>query len=371
MKFALSSIKDKLTVELVSQEGNEHMLAAIPYRKIEDMAAIYRIVLDSGEDVRATVLVNNTLLERLGISADQLHDDAIAASVAHLPPVVKNMGEVLREMSGAKDNFTTFPDSPLQCITNSERFMGASVILYPGLLDEVAERLGENFFILPSSIHEVLAMPESEGYNFHALEMMVRSINEAEVAPVDRLSDNVYHYDSDAHSFELASAYEARIQAQQELLLDELPSVEPPDTMTVLLVEPGKHPKVVEMGTGLAPLQEAVGGYIECVYPFEDPVAVICNEEGKLEGLPLNRALRDDDGEVYDVVAGPFLVVGLTEDDFGSLSSEQIQKFECMFHQPEAFIKTGRSVIAVPIPDEVLGDKNAPAAEKTKSEPAL
>lgn len=141
--------------------------------------------------------------------------------------------------------------------------------------------------------------------------------------------------------------------------------------MTVLLVEPGKHPQVVEMETGLEPLQKAVGGYIECVYPFEDPVAVICNEEGKLEGLPLNRALRDDDGEVYDVVAGPFLLVGLTEDDFGSLSSEQIQKFEGMFHQPEAFIKTGRSVIAVPIPDEVLGDKNAPAAGKTKSEPAL
>ena len=97
----------------------------------------------------------------------------------------------------------------------------------------------------------------------------------------------------------------------------------------------------------------------------------VANEEGKLEGLPLNRALRDDDGEVYDVVAGPFLLVGLTEDDFGSLSSEQIQKFEGMFHQPEAFIKTGRSVIAVPIPDEVLGDKNAPAAGKTKSEPAL
>lgn len=279
MFYDYASIKDKLTVELVSQESNEHMLAAIPYRKIEDMAAIYRIVLDSGEDVRATVLVNNTLLERLGISADQLHDDAIAASVAHLPPVVKNMGEVLREMIGAKANFTTFPDSPLQCITNSERFMGASVILYPGLLDEVAERLGENFFILPSSIHEVLAMPESEGYNFHALEMMVRSINEAEVAPVDRLSDNVYHYDSDAHSFELASAYEARIQEQQELLMDEMPTVEASDTMTVLLVEPGKHPQVVEMETGLEPLQKAVGGYIECVYPFEDPVAVICNEE--------------------------------------------------------------------------------------------
>ena len=57
-----------------------------------------------------------------------------------------------------------------------------------------------------------------------------------------------------------------------------------------------------------------VGGCIEAIYPYEDPVALVCNEEGKLEGLPLNRALRDEDGDIYDVVAGTFMVVGLTDD---------------------------------------------------------
>ena len=64
--------------------------------------------------------------------------------------------------------------------------------------------------------------------------------------------------------------------------------------------------------SGLESLQHEVGGCIEAIYPYEDPVALICNEEGKLEGLPLNRALRDEDGDIYDVVAGTFLVVGLT-----------------------------------------------------------
>ena len=81
-------------------------------------------------------------------------------------------------------------------------------------------------------------------------------------------------------------------------------------TIAVLVVEPGKEPYVKEIDSGLESLQHEVGGCIEAIYPYEDPVALVCNEEGKLEGLPLNRALRDEDGDIYDVVAGTFMVVG-------------------------------------------------------------
>ena len=70
-------------------------------------------------------------------------------------------------------------------------------------------------------------------------------------------------------------------------------------TIAVLIVEPGKEPYVKEIDSGLESLQHEVGGYIEAIYPYEDPVALVCNEEGKLEGLPLNRALRDEDGDIY------------------------------------------------------------------------
>lgn len=83
-------------------------------------------------------------------------------------------------------------------------------------------------------------------------------------------------------------------------------------TIAVLIVEPGKEPYVKEIDSGLESLQHEVGGYIEAIYPYEDPVALVCNEEGKLEGLPLNRALRDEDGDIYDVVAGTFLVANTT-----------------------------------------------------------
>ena len=82
------------------------------------------------------------------------------------------------------------------------------------------------------------------------------------------------------------------------------------DTLEVLMVEQGQYPRVERIGSDLASLQKAVDGYIEAIYPYDDPVALICGEEAKLEGKPLNRALRDEHGEAYDVVAGTFLVVG-------------------------------------------------------------
>ena len=102
----------------------------------------------------------------------------------------------------------------------------------------------------------------------------------------------------------------------------------------------------------LEDLQEAVGGYIQCVYPYEEPVGIICNEEGKLNGAVLNRALYGEDGGLQDIIAGDFLVVGLTEESFGSLTDEQMKRFEAKFHQPETFVKMGKSIMVLPIPED-------------------
>ncbi len=111
------------------------------------------------------------------------------------------------------------------------------------------------------------------------------------------------------------------------------------NTLSVLKIAPGQYPQQVEIDNDLKALQEAVGGSMAQVTPFEDPVAIVYNDDGKLMGLPLNRALRDENGEMYDAVAGTFLVVGLGEEDFASLTPEMAQKYEQLFHQPEAFLK--------------------------------
>ena len=88
----------------------------------------------------------------------------------------------------------------------------------------------------------------------------------------------------------------------------------------------------------------------------------VCNDDGKLMGLPLNRALRDENGEMYDAIAGDFLVVGLGEEDFASLTPELAQRYEQLFHQPEAFLKLGNRLLVLPVPDE-------PPAEKPRTKP--
>lgn len=111
--------------------------------------------------------------------------------------------------------------------------------------------------------------------------------------------------------------------------------------ITVLKVLPGQAPETVTIRDTLEELQKEVGGYIEAIYPFDDQVCIICNEEGKVRSLPLNRALVDENGEVCDVIAGTFLVVGLAGEDFTSLSGEQLSKYREMYAKPQLFYRQG------------------------------
>ena len=135
-----------------------------------------------------------------------------------------------------------------------------------------------------------------------------------------------------------------------------------PEKMTVLVVEPLKEPYTKEISAGLSALQAEVSGSIQAVYPYDDPVAVICNEEGKLDGLPLNRALRDEDGELYDVVAGTFLVVGLSEENFSSLSPELTEKYTAQFKTPEQFVSINGKITVIPVLEERVASP-APAPD--------
>ena len=99
-----------------------------------------------------------------------------------------------------------------------------------------------------------------------------------------------------------------------------------------------------------------------------NPVAIVYNDEGKLTGLPLNRALRDEHGQMYDVVAGTFLVVGEGAEDFESLSPELAQKYEKHFHQPETFLKLGNRLLVIPIPDDAVKSAENKAVNKPPAE---
>lgn len=364
-------MKNTLVVQVIPTDRNADMLADIPHKDIEDMSLVYRMQIDQNETGTSSVLITNEMLENYGITVDQLHQDAMDAAVINNPATFRSMQEVLSDLMGMPAEMMPPMDGPQMYVASVESSLnGAGVIAYPDFMNQVAEQVGGDFFVLPSSVHEVLVVPDDGSIDRHDLESMVREVNASEVLPKDQLSDNVYHYDSQDKVFELAGKYEERMAVKEAA--QEYGTQEKADTMTVLLVEPNKYPEVKEIGTDLESLQQAVGGNIEVTYPFEDNVGLVVNEEGKINGMPLNRAVRDEDGGVTDIVAGSFLVVGLTEDSFGSLTQEQIGKFEQEFHQPEAFVKMGKGVMAIPIPDDVVKemDKERDRGPKEKVKPS-
>lgn len=107
------------------------------------------------------------------------------------------------------------------------------------------------------------------------------------------------------------------------------------EQIRVLLVEPGEKPRLVTIPHTLDKLREIVGGTIQAVYPWEDAVALVCNDEGKLNGMLPNRMLED-----YDLICGTFFICGLGAENFESISDEMAQKYTEKFLYPELFMRT-------------------------------
>ena len=124
--------------------------------------------------------------------------------------------------------------------------------------------------------------------------------------------------------------------------------------ISVLLVEPGKVPRMITIGADLKSMQDIVGGYIEAIYPFDDDVALVCNEEGKLLGLPLNRDLRDEYGGVTDIIAGMFFICGVNENSFTSLPRDLESKYKSEFYVPVKFIRQGTHIRIEDYPSKSL-----------------
>lgn len=133
------------------------------------------------------------------------------------------------------------------------------------------------------------------------------------------------------------------------------------EKIKVLVVEPHKYPYPKEIDSGLASLQHEVGGDIQAVYPFEDEVAIICADEGKILGYDLNRALYDK-GEIYDILAGTFLVTDCSGENFAGLSDEMLAKYEKAFHTPQSFVKLNGKIFAVP--EKPKPDRSSPSREE-------
>ena len=138
----------------------------------------------------------------------------------------------------------------------------------------------------------------------------------------------------------------------EENYFEEFEEREAQKGMTVIACLPGKTAQVVEIKDGLKGMQNFVGGYIEQICPFKDPVAIVCNEEGKLNRMELNRAVYDETGEMIDIIAGPMFICSLGEEDFASIQGEMLEKYMEKFKHPEVFVKIGHDILAMKVPEK-------------------
>ena len=209
--------KELLFVDVVGTKVNEDMLSNVPHTEMEDISMVYRMQVEQLSDGAATVLVTNSLMNSMGITKEQLHEDALANSPLIRPATMRSMMEVMAEMMGMPPEMLPQDSSAPQMyvVSNTESVHGASAAFYPDFMDQAAKELGGSFFILPSSVHEMLFLPDDGNLKAAELREMVTGINADVVSPADRLTDSVYHYDAAERIFELGESWEAR-QSERE-----------------------------------------------------------------------------------------------------------------------------------------------------------
>ena len=219
-------MKDSLAMEVVSKERNADLLESVPHKDIEDMSVVYRFVLGESAQGTGTILVTNQMLDNYGISAEQLHEDAVKNAPEIRPLVIQGMAEVLAKSMGVEDlemmGLNIPPEQEQMFVASVEgNVHGAGVLAYEDFMDKASERVGgQSFFILPSSIHELLIIPDNGNFDLKSLENMVKEVNATTVDPADQLTDNVYHYDAQAKVFELGEKFVER-QAEKDTKVQE------------------------------------------------------------------------------------------------------------------------------------------------------
>ena len=206
-----SNVKDSLFVRVSNADRSKSLLQNSPYTSLGDIAFTVHVGLNwqEGSSPVYTTVVSDQMLESWGISKETLFKDAVDNSARRLPAVCRPLADFMMGLMDAATIERGEPDNGLYVLTNGPGQYGAAAIMYPGILEEMHKELG-NFYMLPSSVHEFLLLPESFHLPVDQLEMMVRDVNRTVLNEGDFLSDNVYHYDGEGKIMEPVRDYLSR-----------------------------------------------------------------------------------------------------------------------------------------------------------------
>ncbi len=209
----MNTAKDNIIFQLVNTMQNEDMLKNLPHREFQDLSIIYRWVVGVDQKGLSSTVINNNLAKSLGMGEEELFKAAAENTRRILPPVVQSMNEVIMDMfmaDGMPKELAEqmigeqVPEMTMWVISNERKIDGAASMLYEDKLHNLAEKVGTDLYILPSSVHEVIAVSVEMGEP-EELARMVSEVNMDQVDLSERLSNQVYHYDKDLRKITLAT----------------------------------------------------------------------------------------------------------------------------------------------------------------------
>ena len=201
VEFSLEEFEDytrartSVFYKLVNYQMNERMLKRVPYIRYLDLAVVFYYRVEQEHFPGGSVLIHNNNLVTWGITKSQLMKDAAFNTSRKLPYRFMGMETLIAELSGETEMENLQKEELMYVLTNEEKFYGAAVLLYPHVLAHIGTLLKRNFFVLPSSVHECILVPDQGHYTRFELMKMVREVNQNQVEEEEILSYQVYYYD--------------------------------------------------------------------------------------------------------------------------------------------------------------------------------
>lgn len=211
-------LKDNLAYRIIPTAPNEDFLNTVPHKEILNMSVIVMAVGPDYDGGCSSVVIHKSMLSHFGITEEQLFADAEKSAQKIRPYQVKSMAETLAEMMHVPEDELPLPnDGPqMYVVTNNIKIHGASVLAYPKFFDEMAELMNGSFYVIPSSIHELLVIPEKDATELSDLDAMVMEVNTTQVDPTEQLADNAFHYDATEKIFETCEDYKERMEKEND-----------------------------------------------------------------------------------------------------------------------------------------------------------
>lgn len=200
--FEYSDIQDKLVVQLIDSEKNENRLNNLLFRNIGNgFVVIPYIVMHSNDEGSFRTAVTKEMAKDFGYNEDELMARAYMNTVEKCEPIFIGIDDVitLKDISRADnpmhEDIRINPNSKMYILSNTYQQDGAVVLFYPDTMRRIGELLGRNYYVLPSSVHEVLIVPEDNGFTLEMMRDVVKEVNTTTIDPKDLLSDKVMFYD--------------------------------------------------------------------------------------------------------------------------------------------------------------------------------